>query len=38
MHGATENLGLVILAILGFITVSVVGQLIKMVLRFEKKH
>lgn len=37
MDGAPENLGLVILAILGFITISVVGQLVKMFLRIEKK-
>ncbi len=37
MDGASENLGLVILAILGFITISVVGQLIKVLLRIERK-
>lgn len=37
MQDAPENLGLVILAILGFITISVVGQLIKLFLRNDKK-
>lgn len=37
MDGTPENLGLVILAMLGFITISVVGQLIKMLLRVGRK-
>ncbi|MBU0943917.1 MAG: hypothetical protein KJ804_13980 [Proteobacteria bacterium] len=37
MNDTPESLGFVILVILGFITISVVGQLIKILLRTPKK-
>ncbi len=37
MQGASESLGVVVLVMLGFVAVSVVGQLVKVLIRIDKK-
>ncbi len=37
MQGSSESLGVVVLVMLGFVAVSVVGQLVKVLFRVGKK-
>lgn len=37
MDGVSENIGLVALAIVGFMAVSIAGQLVKSLLKIQKK-
>ncbi|GEM_PF-5859815 len=37
MQGSSESLGIVILVMLGFVAVSVIGQVVKVLIRTDKK-